>query len=119
MFRFWKLITFVLGLLLGIATLATAEARAATKWEVAVVFLGSEEPAEFQQDADENMRELLGLKPNKFLRVSVYREFSDRFARVFSSPETGKTLSARRLFEAPSADAAVSGELDWGSRPAA
>ncbi|MBI3018216.1 MAG: hypothetical protein HYY62_09560, partial [Deltaproteobacteria bacterium] len=49
----------------------------ATPWEVAVIFLGGEESAEYQKDIDRNILELAQLTPNPSLRLSIFRELPE------------------------------------------
>ncbi|MBI3019300.1 MAG: hypothetical protein HYY61_05355 [Deltaproteobacteria bacterium] len=63
-----------------------ASTWAATPWEVAVIFLGSDESAEYQKDIDKNILELARITPNSSLKLSIFREFSDLEATYFSDP---------------------------------
>lgn len=63
-------------LLLCFFLLVSANALAETKWEVAMVFLGSNEDAEFQQDIDKNLEEISHIKTSCALKVTTYREGS-------------------------------------------
>ncbi len=65
-------------------------------WEIAVIFLGSDEPAQYQQDIDKNILELAKLTPNASFKLSILREFSDRQVTYFVD-STSEELSAQEL----------------------
>lgn len=71
--------------------LAAPVAKAAD-WDVAVVFLGAQEPADFQADIDQNILELAKLNPSARFRVSVLRQLPGRVTTAFfeGSPALSK-----------------------------
>ena len=50
---------------------------AATPWEVAVLFLGADESADYQRDIDKNILELARITPNSSLSLSILRELPE------------------------------------------
>ena len=46
----------------------------AAPWEIGVIFLGANEPADYQKDIDKNILELARLTPNASLKLSIFRE---------------------------------------------
>jgi hypothetical protein len=46
-------------------------------WEVAVIFLGADQPATFQEDIDRNLMELFRLNPNENFKLGILRDFTD------------------------------------------
>lgn len=52
-------------------------------WEVAIVFVGNGESAEFQADVDKNILELAKTEPGANLRLSIMREFDDRRTEAY------------------------------------
>lgn len=63
--------------------LLVATVAQAADWDVAVVFLGRQEPADFQADIDRNLLELAKLSPNARFRLSLLRQFPDRVTSAF------------------------------------
>lgn len=66
----------------------TSPAWAVTPWEVAVIFLGSGEPSEYQKDIDKNILELARLNPSASLNISILREFLDLDTTYFVDPNS-------------------------------
>lgn len=73
-------------------------ARANTVWEVAVVFLGAEEDADYQADIDADMRELASLPVGERLKLSVYRDFADRAVTFQPDPSATESTPWDPLF---------------------
>lgn len=70
---------------------APAFAAGAASWEVAIVFLGGSEPADFQADVDRNVLELAKTEPGARLRLSILREFAERRTEAYFGD--GRSLS--------------------------
>ena len=68
-------------LLVLLLTLVSASVFAETKWEVATVFLGAREDAEYQADVEANLKEISLIKTSKNLNVAAYREKESRPSR--------------------------------------
>lgn len=49
-----------------------------TKWEVAIVFRGEGEDAQFQRDIDDNILELARLNPKSSVKIGIYRELNGK-----------------------------------------
>lgn len=98
---------------LALAALATpSHAYATTPWEVAVLFLGSEEPEEYQQDIDSNILELARTTPNALFKLSLYRELPERSVQYFVDPASKKTSPWDSLFfKVPAPGIRVPGRL--------
>ncbi|MEK7690601.1 MAG: clostripain-related cysteine peptidase [Bdellovibrionota bacterium] len=63
----------------GVFLASSAAARAESKWEVLVAFLGSTETdPEYQRDIDRNVAELVALPADRNFKLTVYREFPSR-----------------------------------------
>jgi hypothetical protein len=72
-------------LLALLAALAAVPALAAP-WEVAVAFLGAGMEEAYQRDIDHSILELAKLRPGPELRLTVYREYDDRWAEFTWEP---------------------------------
>ncbi len=87
--------------LLGLLLLLPVQALAG--WEVAVLFLGSQEAPEYQADIDENVLELARVLPSDGLRLSILREFPDRRVTYFPDPKSRRLNAWDPLFHLPPA----------------
>lgn len=74
---------------------AASLAGAATPWEVAVVFVGGDLPAEYQGDIDRNIAELDRLELGPRLRLSIHRELPDRAVSFYPNEPTPAVPAAR------------------------
>lgn len=88
-------------------------AYAQTPWEVAVVFLGAKiDDPEHQKDIDRNIVELADSRPNEWYRLSIAREFENRFVQYFVDAKSNQgTLWDPLLFDPPKQKVNVYGEL--------
>jgi Clostripain family len=77
-----------------ILCLVSANVMAETKWEVASIFLGSQEDQEFQKDIDQNILEISTLNPSSILNLSIYREMPEKTYSYFpaAKPESKSSL---------------------------
>lgn len=97
---------------IGLLLLLALPAQASTSWEVAVLFLGSQEAPEYQADIDENILELARVIPGDSLRISLLREFSDRRVTYFPDPKSTRLNSWDPLFHrVPAPGIQVPGEM--------
>lgn len=87
--------------------------HASTIWEVAVVFLGAGEDADFQADVDKNILELARTEPNALYRLSILRDFAGKSVQYFHSPKYSKKLSYwdPLFFQTPQAKIQIPGIL--------
>jgi hypothetical protein len=80
--------------------LASANSFAETKWEVATVFLGRDEDADFQKEVDANILELKNIPASKSLALTIHRETSTTkrekilgiLKKAFKDPKAKKML---------------------------
>ncbi len=61
-------------LIIVLLSLVSANAFAETKWEVASIFLGAHEDADFQSDVEKNLAEISKVKTSANLSIKTYRE---------------------------------------------
>jgi hypothetical protein len=54
--------------------LVSANSFAETKWEVATIFLGTNESVEFQADIENNLQEISKITPGPYLKIQTYHE---------------------------------------------
>ena len=62
----------------SLSSICTATAAANQDWEVAVLFLGAEDTADYQVDIDHDVRDMAKLAVGPRFRLSIYRDFADR-----------------------------------------
>jgi hypothetical protein len=80
--------------------LVSANSFAETKWEVATVFLGRDEDADFQKEVDANILELKNIPASKSLALTIHRETSTTkrekilgvLKKAFKDPKAKKML---------------------------
>ncbi|NUM89363.1 MAG: hypothetical protein HUU37_09180 [Bdellovibrionales bacterium] len=101
--------------ILSLLLLVSAPAFSASGWEVAVLFLGAREPAEYQADIDENILELARVIPGRNLGLSILREFPDRTVAYFPDPASSRLQSWDPLFhQVPAPGIRVPGVMTVG-----
>lgn len=87
-------------------------AFAQSKWEVAVIFLGAGEEAEYQLGIDRNILELATSRPNDLYRLSIYRDFTSRAVSYFADPKSSVTQPWDALFhQVPQKGVPIAGKL--------
>lgn len=68
-------------LILVLLSLVSANCFAETKWEVASIFLGAHEDAEFQADVEKNLAEISKIKTSPSLSIKTFRELPGKSAQ--------------------------------------
>lgn len=93
---------FVLSLIALLVILEPFTFAYSANWEVAVIFLGSEEPDSFQKDIDQNILELARTSPNSKFKLSILRDFSHDAIEYVLNQDTIQSLTSwDSLFYAP------------------
>src|SRR5205807_2203668 len=99
-----RLVLAGLGIAMGIAAAAFASAAspsafaAGPGWEVGVIFLHDDFPAEYPADVDRNLLELARLAPGPGLRLSIYRELPDHAVQYQVDPGSSQLTPWDALF---------------------
>lgn len=71
---------------------------ASTSWEVAIIFLGSQEASDYQKDIDRNILEIVRLNPSESFHISLYREFRERSVSYFAHEVSPQSTPWDELF---------------------
>ena len=84
-------------------------------WEVAVLFLGGQEPPEYQNDIDQNIIELARM-PLK-IKLGILREFPDRVVEYFPDANSSNAVAWDSLFaNAPVKGVQIPGSMRASNR---
>lgn len=94
-----------------------SQALALTQWEVAVLFMGAHENADYQKDIDRNIIELSKTHPNDYYRLSIYRELPSHDVEYFVDLKSKKLNAWDSLFATkPGVSVQVPGEMHVRTR---
>jgi len=104
----------LLGILLFAVSSYAQQVATPKTWEVAILFLGSQEKEEVQGDVDRNILELAKTKPNRFYHLAIARDFAQRSVSYLSTPQTAaaESLWDPLFYSTPLSGVIIPGKLE-------